>query len=48
MKNEAAFGYEALLCNVKKREMCASLHGDKVAASYERSECFISTKSMLH
>ena len=26
----------------------ASLHGNEVAASYERSECFISPQAMLH
>ena len=28
--------------------MRASLHGNEVAASYERSECFISPEAMLH
>ena len=41
MKNEAAFGYEALLRNTEKLP-CASLHRSrKASASYSHSECFI-------
>ena len=41
IKNEAAFGYEACLRHTERLE-CASLHGNEVAALYERSECIMS------
>ena len=50
MKNEAAFGYEALLRNMKNEKRAlrfmalAPLHRSRRAsASYSRSECFVDT-----
>ena len=43
-KRSRASPYEASL-RLTERLLCASLHGNEVAASYERSECFISAQA---
>ena len=52
MKNEAAFGYEALLRNMKKEKYALRFTATKVPLHTSKNckairECFISTKSML-
>ena len=48
MKNEAAFGYEALLRNMKNEKRALLLHANVVSASWRHRRFIEAVRLLLH